>query len=137
MVRIDDPLLKTSQLPYAEKCASVGMEVIVPKSEMHVGSIFGWNGAAANLYNVFPKYNGAKPIFNWEGKCKGAPCAFFMTVNGNGDVACGGMQPSGNNKTGLRIYRQADGCGVEGSWKDNSVDTVAIQGWVICSTNDC
>ena len=88
------------------------MEVIVPRTKAHATAIYSWNGnVVPNLYNVFPKYNGAQNIFNWTGRCKGQPCTFWMTDNGNGDVACGGFEPNGdNNVIGSMYYQwQANG----------------------------
>ena len=89
-----------------------------------------------NLYNVFPKFNGATNIFNWQAKCKGVPCSFWMTDNGNGDVACGGFEPNGDNNVNYRIYKWNEGCGVQGGWNDAN-NTMNYTGWVICSPNDC
>jgi hypothetical protein len=113
------------------------MEVIVPRTKALAQSIYTWNGnVVPNLYNVFPKYNGAQNIFNWTGRCKGQPCTFWMTDNGNGDVACGGFEPNGDNNVNYRIYKWNEGCGIQGGWNDAN-NNVQYHGWVICSTNDC
>jgi hypothetical protein len=99
-------------------------------------SIYTWNGnSVPNLYNVFPKYNGATTIFNWQGICRGQPCSFWMTDNANGDVSCGGFEPNGDNNTANRIYKWNEGCGIQGGWNDAN-NTVAYAGYVVCSTND-
>ena len=95
-----------------------------------------WGNVVPNLYNVFPKFNGATTIFNWQAKCQGAPCSFWMTDNANGDVACGGFEPNGDNNVNYRIYKWNEGCGVQGGWNDAN-NTMNYTGWVICSTNDC
>ncbi|UQA58971.1 fibrinogen-like YCDxxxxGGGW domain-containing protein [Polyangium aurulentum] len=136
MVRFNDAALTTDQNAYANKCAQYGMEIIVPRTKAHATSIYTWNGnEVPNLYNVFPKSNGATGIFNWQGICKGAPCSFWMTDNANGDVACGGFEPNGDNNTAFRIYKWNTGCGVQGGWNDAN-NSVYYPGWVVCSTND-
>jgi len=137
MVRFDDPALGDTQAAYADKCAAVGMEVIVPRTKAHATAIYHWNGdVVPNLYNVFPKWDGAQSIFNWTGRCQGVDCTFWMTDSPEGNVACGGYEPNGDNDTNHRIYRWNDGCGLEGGWND-AHDAVQYTGWVICSPNDC
>ncbi|MBK8259927.1 MAG: DUF4215 domain-containing protein [Nannocystis sp.] len=137
MVRFNDGALGSNQDAYTNKCAAAGMEVIVPRTKALAQSIYTWNGnVVPNLYNVFPKYNGAQNIFNWTGRCKGQPCTFWMTDNGNGDVACGGFEPNGDNNVNYRIYKWNEGCGIQGGWNDAN-NNVQYHGWVICSTNDC
>jgi hypothetical protein len=136
-IRFDDPNLVGNQTAYASKCAAVGMEVIVTRTKPHAQAFFDWNGGhAANLVNVFPKYNGAQGIGEWQGVCKGAPCSFWMTDNGNGDVGCANFEPNGDNNTLYRIYRRQDGCGLQGNWNDAN-NLVNLQGYVFCSPNDC
>jgi cysteine-rich repeat protein len=137
MVRFNDANLGSNQDLYASKCSAAGMEVIVARTKAHATSIYTWNGnVTPNLYNVFPKYNGAQNIFNWTAKCKGVDCSFWMTDNANGDVSCGGFEPNGDNNTAYRIYKWNEGCGVQGGWNDAN-NTMTYTGWVICSTNDC
>ncbi len=137
MVRFNDGALGNNQDSYTNKCAAVGMEVIVARTKPHAQAIYAWNGnVVPNLYNVFPKFNGANGIGNWQGKCQGAPCTFWMTDNGNGDVSCGGYEPNGDNNVNYRIYKWNEGCGVQGGWNDAN-NTMNYTGWVICSPNDC
>jgi len=137
MIRFNDGNLGGDQNAYTRKCGAAGMEVIVPRTKIHATAIYGWNGnVVPNLYNVFPKFNGASGINNWTAKCKGVDCTFWMTDNGNNDVSCGGYEPKGDNNTGFRIYKWNEGCGVQGGWNDAS-NTVNYTGWVICSPNDC
>jgi len=136
-LRHDDPALLADQNVYAAKCAAVGMEVIVTRTKPHAQAVFDWNlSQNVNLVNVFPKVNGAQGINNWQGICQGAPCSFWMTDNANGDVGCTNFEPNGDNNTNARIYLRQAGCGLQGNWNDGN-NTVAIQGWVICSPNDC
>ncbi|HEY8376640.1 MAG TPA: fibrinogen-like YCDxxxxGGGW domain-containing protein, partial [Nannocystis sp.] len=138
MVRFNDPNLGSNQDAYAAKCASVGMEIIVPRTKALATTIYTWNGnVVPNLYNVFPKFNGATGINNWTGKCKGVDCTFWMTDEPDFDVSCtDGYEPNGDNNVNYRIYKWNDGCGVQGGWND-AHNTVQYTGWVICSTNDC
>ncbi len=136
MVRFDDAALGGNQDAYAAKCAAVGMEIIVPRTKAHAQSIYAWNGnVVPNLYNIFPQFDGAPGIFNWQGICKGQPCSFWMTDNSNADVSCGGYEPNGDNSTAYRIYKWNDGCGLQGGWND-AYGNVQYTGHVICSTND-
>jgi len=59
-----------------------------------------------------------------------------MTDTANGDVGCTNFEPNGDNNTAARIYLRQAGCGLQGNWNDAN-NTVQIQGWVICSPNDC
>ena len=87
-------------------------------------------------YARIPKANGNTSIFNWTGRCQGQPCTFWMTDNPDGNVSCGGYEPNGDNSTTFRIYKVADGCGVQGGWND-AFNAVAFTGHVLCSPNDC
>lgn len=138
MVRFDDPALGSKQDVYGEKCAAVGMEVIVPRTPEMAEAIYVWNNfVVANLYNVFPNFEGATDLRNnWHAVCQGQPCTFWMTDDALGNVACGGYEPNGSNLVGGRIYRWNDGCTFQGGWNDG-YDLVQYTGWVICSTNDC
>jgi len=136
-LRIDDPALLNDQNAYAAKCSALGMEVLVTRTKAHAQAFFDWNlSQQANLLNIFPKNNGAQSINNWQGICQGAPCSFWMTDTANGDVGCTNFEPNGDNNVSFRIYRRSAGCGLQGNWNDAN-NTVAIQGWVVCSTNDC
>jgi cysteine-rich repeat protein len=136
-VRFDDPALLGDQNVYAAKCAAAGMEVVVTRTKPHAQALYDWNlSQNANLVNVFPNNNGAQGINNWHGTCQGQNCSFWMTDNANGDVGCTNYEPNGDNNTLHRIYLRQAGCGLQGNWNDAN-NTVAIQGWVICSTNDC
>ncbi|MFZ6186005.1 fibrinogen-like YCDxxxxGGGW domain-containing protein, partial [Nannocystis pusilla] len=141
MVRFNDGALGSHQDAYTNKCAAVGMEVIVPRTKAHATAIVGWNGGVVpNLYNVFPKYVGAQYITNWTGRCQGQPCTFWMTDNAQGNVSClappASFEPNGDNLLNYRIYKWNEGCGIEGGWNDANA-SVMYTGWVICSTNDC
>lgn len=137
MVRFNDPALTTNQDAYAAKCSAVGMEILVTRTKPHAQAVFDWNGMAqANVLNIFPKSNGAQGIINWQGKCQGQPCTFWMTDNVNGDVGCTNFEPNGDNNVSYRIYRRDLGCALQGNWNDAN-NTMAITGWVICSPNDC
>ena len=136
-VRYDDPALLANQTAYASKCAAVGMEVLVTRTKPHAQAFFDWNlSQNANLVNVFPKYNGAQGINNWQGICQGAPCSFWMTDTPDFNVGCTNYEPNGDNNTSFRIYLRQAGCGLQGNWNDAN-NTVQVQGWVVCSPNDC
>jgi len=136
-VRYDEPTLLNDQNAYAARCAASGMEVIVTRTKPHAQAFYDWNlSQNANLVNVFPKVNGASGINNWQGICQGAPCSFWMTDTANGDVGCTNFEPNGDNNTAARIYLRQAGCGLQGNWNDAN-NTVQVQGWVICSPNDC
>ncbi|MBU1242041.1 hypothetical protein KJ612_02455 [Myxococcota bacterium] len=136
LIRFDDPALAADQDAYREVCAAVGMEVVVPRTRAHARSIVAFNGGALpNLVNVFPKTDGAVGLENWEGRCEGAPCSFYLS---NSRISqTGTSEPSGDNTTAYSLYlRNADGSDW-GGWNDqtNFVDA-AFRGWVVCSTND-
>ena len=136
MKRINDAALGGNQDTYASKCASVGMEVIVPRTKAHMQAIYNWNGDWPNLVNVFPNYNGAAGLNNWHGSCKGQTCGFY--ISGNNNAWCNGSEPNGDNNVNYRIYRWSGACGIDngsGGWNDAN-NTVNITGWVLCSTND-
>ena len=136
-IRFDDPALLNDQSAYAAKCAAVGMEVLVTRTKPHAQAFYDWNlSDQANLLNIFPKNNGAQSINNWQGICQGQPCSFWMTDNANGDVGCTNFEPNGDNNTLYRIYRRSAGCTLQGNWNDAN-NNIAIQGWVVCSPNDC
>jgi hypothetical protein len=136
-IRFDDPALLNNQDAYANKCAAVGMEVLVTRTKPHAQAFFDWNlSQNANLVNVFPKYNGAQGINNWKGICQGVACSFWMTDTPDSNVGCTNYEPNGDNNMAHRIYLRQAGCGLQGNWNDAN-NTVQVQGWVICSPNDC
>ncbi len=135
MVRIDDLSLGGDQRAYAARCAALGMEVIVPQTKAHAQSIYTWNGLQpANLVNVFPKFNGAVSLRNWQALCGGSACPFWISDQASG-FTCGGAEPSGDNSVPYRLFRTGTGCGIEGTWNDAN-NIVAIPGRVLCSPND-
>lgn len=138
MVRIDDAALGASQPAYVARCAALGWEVVVTRTAAHAQQLYLWNnGKAANLLNVFPNFKKAMGLKNWGAVCRNQPCDFWMTANADGDVGCMvSFEPSGDSNPGDRIERRLDGCGFEGNWNDYG-QHVEIQGWVICSPNDC
>jgi len=133
MVRLTSPSLGGDQTPYRDLCASHGLEVIVPRTRAHAMAIRAWNlGTIPNLANVFPKWNGASGLANWEGRCQGQPCSFWLSDDNNAN--CAGFEPNGDNNTNSAIYRHGDGCDY-GNWND-AHNLMSITGWVICSAND-
>ena len=138
LLRIDDASLGETQPAYVAKCAALGWEVVVTRTPAHAQQLYLWNGkAAANLLNVFPNFPKAMGLKNWSAVCRNQPCDFWMTANPNGDVGCMvSFEPSGDSNPGDRIERRLDGCGFEGNWNDYG-QHVELQGWVICSPNDC
>ena len=138
LVRVDSPDLGMTQPAYAAACAALGWEVVVTRTEAHAQALYAWNdNRAANLLNVFPNYPKAKGIHNWSAVCRGQPCSFWMTSDPEGDVGCMlSFEPSGDSYPGDRIERRLDGCGYQGNWNDFG-QNVELQGWVICSPNDC
>jgi hypothetical protein len=138
MVRFDDTAtLFGQQEPYEAKCKAYGMEIIVPRSKAHVESIYAYNkNEPANLYNVFPKFEGAAGIKNWKGICNGVECVPWVNAYKDDDTGCApDPEPNGNNSTSYRLYRWNLNCPVEGGW-DDWYNYVQVTGWVICSTND-
>lgn len=138
LLRIDDASLGKTQPAYAAMCAALGWEVVVTRTPAHAQQLYLWNnGEAANLLNVFPNFPKAMGLKNWSAVCRNQPCDFWMTANVNGDVGCNvSFEPSGDSDPGDRIERRLDGCGFEGNWNDFG-QHVELQGWVICSPNDC
>jgi YD repeat-containing protein len=135
LVRLNDVALDGDQNAYSKKCVTLGMEIVVPQTKAHAQALYTWNGnQPANLVNVFPKTQGAGTLRNWWGICRGAPCPFWITDNASG-YTCNSSQPDGDNSTPYRFYRTGTGCGIEGTWNDAN-NSVAIQDWVVCSTND-
>ncbi|MEZ4309307.1 MAG: fibrinogen-like YCDxxxxGGGW domain-containing protein [Polyangiaceae bacterium] len=135
LVRVNDSALDGDQTLYAKRCAALGMEVVVPQTKAHAQAISTWNGnQPANLVNVFPRFNGAQGLQSWNAVCRGATCPFWITDNAQGRT-CNSNEPSGDNSIPYRLYRTGTGCGIEGTWNDAN-NTVGIQDYVICSTND-
>ena len=133
MVRFNDGALAGGQDTYRAYCAARGMEVICPRTKAHAMSIQSWNnGEPPNLVNVFPKYNGAYGLSNWNGRCQGQSCGFWMSDSDS--CGCTNFEPNGDNDTGNALYRRTTGCDF-GNWNDAG-GTMDIHGWVICSTND-
>ncbi|MEZ4294892.1 MAG: fibrinogen-like YCDxxxxGGGW domain-containing protein [Polyangiaceae bacterium] len=135
MVRVNDVTLATDPTAYAARCAALGMQVIVPQTKAHAQAIYTFNGdVAANLVNVFPKNNGASTLRNWVGICGGGPCPFWISDKADG-TTCNSTEPNGSGQMQSRLYRTNVGCGIEGTWADTA-NTLSIQDWVLCSTND-
>jgi hypothetical protein len=135
MVRFDDDgALFDNQATYRDFCAARGMEVIVPRTRAHAAAIRAFNGGALpNLVNVFPKTDGATGLANWEGRCQGAPCTFWLSDSNN--AGCLGFEPNGDNNTNDALYlADASTCDY-GHWNDGH-STMGFVGYVICSTND-
>jgi hypothetical protein len=134
MVRFNDAALAGPQANYRNYCASLGMEVIVPRTRAHAEAIRAWNGGSPpNLINVFPDVNGAAGLSTWSGRCNGADCSFYVSDTNNG--GCLGFEPNGDNTTDEALYL-IDGTVCDyGHWNDANT-TVAIAGQVMCSTND-
>jgi hypothetical protein len=133
-IRMDNDALRNDQDAYAQVCADIGMEVVVMRTREHAQALRTYNGnRRMNLVNVFPQYDGAAGIDNWEGICQGTPCSFWMT---NSDtVACNAYEPNGDNTVSYRLFRRGGGCGLKGDWNDQN-NFVQITGWVYCSAND-
>jgi hypothetical protein len=135
-LRLENGALTNNQDDYEMTCAGVGMEIVVTRTKAHAQALRVWNaGRLANLVNVFPMFNGAQSINNWQAICRGVACTFWMTDDPGGNVSCGGFEPNGDNDIDHRILRVGGGCGEQGNWNDQG-NHVAIQGWVLCSTND-
>ena len=140
MLRIDDAALVAgdgTQPAYRQKCADLGMEVIVPRSRAHATSIIAYNGGEPpNVVNVFPKAAGAVGLGEFQGICQGQPCRFWMS-----DVpsaSCPRQEPNGDNAVDQALYRTKgieSGCPF-GSWNDNTSQHMVFEGYVVCSTND-
>jgi MYXO-CTERM domain-containing protein len=141
MVRVNAPGTPENFQAYQDICASRGMELIVPRSRSHARAIERYNGGVKpNVVNVYPKFNNASGLENWEGRCGGQPCEFYVSDDHN--ASCGGFEPNGDNDTNDNLYlaQNSGGCGY-GRWNDASSANFAFRpnafkGWAICSTND-
>ncbi|MFU8807347.1 MAG: fibrinogen-like YCDxxxxGGGW domain-containing protein, partial [Bradymonadaceae bacterium] len=98
MKRIDDAEhLLAHQGAYREACAALGMEVIVPRTRAHALSIYSFNqDRTPNLVNVFPRHDGAVGLGEWEGRCQGQPCSFYLSETDNSNCTRT-FEPNGNN----------------------------------------
>ena len=133
LLRIDDPTLGKTQQAYRDRCARQGLEVVVPRTKAHALAIQAFNrGTAPSLVNLFPKRKGAKGLKGWVGRCQSQACSFWLS-DGN-SAGCKFFEPNGDNDLRNALYRSAEGCDY-GQWND-AHGTMAITGWVICSTND-
>jgi hypothetical protein len=122
---------------YISACQARGMELIVPRSKGHAEAIVKHFGVAPNLINVYPRYNGAQGLHNWEGICANGPCSFY--ISDTDSAACNsGYEPNGDNDIASPLYRtDAASAGCEfGRWNDFPGSSVIDKGWAICSTND-
>ncbi|MBA2664307.1 MAG: hypothetical protein H0U74_18600 [Bradymonadaceae bacterium] len=142
MKRLDDAGLARDQNVYRAACEAIGMEVIVPRTRAHAQAILAFNdGVVPNLINVFPKAAGARGLHNWQGRCRGEACSFFVSEATNSNCPGDHFEPSGDNDLAYSLYMWATpddanylGCGF-GRWNDER-NTVMHTGYVICSTND-
>ncbi len=133
MKKIDDSDLTDDQNAYRAACEELGLELIVPRTRAHAQSIMDFNdGTPPNLVGVYPQYAGAGGLHNWEGRCQGEPCTFYM--DDSDSAGCEGFEPNGNNDLDSALFRHGDGC-FFGTWDDDH-NQVDIEGEVICSTND-
>jgi EGF domain len=135
MVKFSHPNLIGDQDAYRSLCATHGMEIIVPRTRAHALAIKSWlGGKYPPLVNVFPKYNGAVGLENFQGRCMGAPCSFYLS---NSHTSYDNVEPNGNNTTDYSLYLWFDNVGNWGGWDDwdNRVDS-QFYGWAVCSTND-
>lgn len=140
MIRVEDSALAGTQATYERACGLWGMEIIVPRSRSHALAIQTWNdGVLPNLVNVFPSESSAEGLSAWHGICGGSPCVFWLSNTDDADCEDDIFQPDGDNEPHLRLYRVGPNCEIGedyGRWNDHDRDTVAIQGWVICSPNE-
>lgn len=134
MLRIEDSSLGEDQDDYRAACQAVGMEIIVPRTRAHAQAIMDFNdGDPPNIVGVYAQFEGAQGLHNWEGRCQGQPCTFYM--DDSDSAGCSTFEPSGDNTTEAALFRRADGC-FFGDWNDEVHNTVSFEGSVICSTND-
>ena len=124
------------QQAYRDKCAEFGMEVVVPRSRAHMRALVGQNGGPINLANVYPKTAGAAGLENWEGRCQGQPCSFFISETNSANDGCGGLEPNGDNTLTSALYMYAAGSNEFGCWNDLVAEEVRVGGYVVCSPND-
>ncbi|MEZ4272891.1 MAG: EGF domain-containing protein [Myxococcota bacterium] len=140
MLRIDDPGLIIDQDAYRASCAAVGLEVIVPRTRAHLFAIRAYNGDVfPNLVNIFPKFDAAIDLHNWQGLCRGEPCSFYLS-DSNSAGCMDTLEPNGDNVTGYSLFLfdnefDNDVCD-SGHWNDARNAMGPEQGYVICSTND-
>gem|GEM_PF-6140137 len=140
MVRVNLPSNRQSSTnvqDYIDACAARGMDLIVPRSKSHSEAIVEQFGNAPPLINVYPQFDGATGLSNWEGRCKDGPCDFYISDT-NSSACASGYEPNGDNNTDSPLYRTAApsvGCEF-GRWNDVPGGSVVDTGWAICSTND-
>ena len=126
---------------YIDACDALDMELVVPRSKGHAEAIMDRYGEPPNLVNVYPKTNNAPAgLHNWEGRCQGQPCGFYISPDNNANCGGAGLEPSGDNNVNVPLYRWSttdNGCGF-GRWNDQPTGAVQTEhrGWVMCSTND-
>ena len=134
MIRIEDPSLQHDQSFYRQACQDRGLELVVPRTRAHAAALMEFNdGSPPNIVGVYRKFPGAQGLHNWEGRCQGQPCNFYLSDTDS--AGCTEFQPDGTNTFDTALVRYDDDC-FFGAWRDDPDQAVPLRGSVICSTND-
>ena len=81
-----------------------------------------------SVVSVYPQYNGAVGLENWEGRCQGQPCSFYLSTSRN--AGCLGFEPNGDNNVNNAIYLVDHTVCDYGHWNDAN-NTISAPSQVI------
>ena len=144
MLRIEDDTLGAGiQDPYRAACEAVGLELVVPRSRAHGLALLAYNnGETPNLVGIYPESaTNDVGLHNWEGRCQGQPCRFYLTDKRDNDANCGSItdtyEPSGDSTDdgALASWGPPLGRCPIGQFNDQG-NWINETGYVLCSTND-
>ena len=48
-------------------------------------------------------HNGARGLHNWEGRCQGQSCSFYISPDNNSNCGMPWSEPSGDNNTTTKV----------------------------------
>lgn len=141
MLRVEDPSLASNNdaSAYVAACEALGLELAVPRSRGHALALLGHLGGPPNLIGVYPSQDNAVGLDNFEGRCQGSPCRFYVSdaVNNSSNCSSDAPQPDGTNDVDSPLYLwnpPTDDCPI-GRF-DDAANLVTETGYVACSTND-
>lgn len=119
MLRVAKTSLERAPQAYADECALLGMEIVVPRTQAHLASLTAYNqGVQPSVVNVFPDFNGAPGINQWSGSCQGQPCSFYVgpkpntrckSLQGGFTVASPGTWSDATLAQSCRDYKETSG----------------------------
>lgn len=134
LYRHADEQLAGNQQAHRQICAERGLELVVPRTRAHAASIADFNdGQPPSLVGVYRKFPGAAGLHNWEGRCNGQPCQFYLSETNS--AGCTESQPTGVAGYDSPLVRVGDQCWF-GDWQDVADNTVPLPGSVVCAAND-